>query len=488
MSLSRGAIVSLGSSILQLAVTIVTVPIYLRVIGLERYGVIVVVWLLFDYFTLFNAGLDRAVGNMVARHKHEAADAGAIFWSASLIALALGIVGGLILLFGLYPLMQSAMGVSTALTGEAGASIFWVAFCLPIFVLGTILSAFLQAHERFSELSAAQLAMSVVFQVLPLGAALAFGPSLQTVLIAGAVARATLPVSLAFFAWRQRHRTPRSLSKAWSAKLLRYGLWTSVTSIVSPMIFNLDRLAISGMLGPVAVSPYTLPYNLVMRLQLLPGTLANVIFPRMSAHDDAARQALAEDSTVTLAVMLIPFLIGGAFLIRPFLYLWIGPALATEAGAVGQWLLIGVWFNGLAIVPYIALQAKARPDVIAKLHVAEIVPFVAFLFYALSTFGLIGAAVTWTLRAVVDSLVLFYAAGLLGVLMRRLLFPLLVLTVSVAIGLLVPMELWEEIGLAAIGNLLILVWIYLREPESLRRLLRLIPFSGRLQAVLLPGG
>src|SRR5487761_2368164 len=67
VSIRRSTAVSLASAVLQMAVTLVTVPIYLRVIGFERYGVIVVVWLLSDYFVLFNIGLDRGVTNMVAR-------------------------------------------------------------------------------------------------------------------------------------------------------------------------------------------------------------------------------------------------------------------------------------------------------------------------------------------------------------------------------------------------------------------------------------
>ena len=66
--------------------------------------------------------------------------------------------------------------------------------------------------------------------------------------------------------------------------------------------------------------------------------------------------------------------VAGVVLIGPFLRLWIGQEFSAIASTPGQILLIGFSINGLALVPFINLQARSRPDLIAKCHLAELVP------------------------------------------------------------------------------------------------------------------
>jgi len=97
-------------------------------------------------------------------------------------------------------------------------------------------------------------------------------------------------------------------------------------------------------------------------------------------------------------------------LVQPFLAVWVGPALADPAASVGAILLLGLWVNGLAYVPFALLQAQGRPDVPAKLHVLELPPYLLALWLGLSHFGVEGAAWAWTARAGADAALLFLAS------------------------------------------------------------------------------
>src|SRR5205085_1624642 len=77
---------------------------------------------------------------------------------------------------------------------------------------------------------------------------------------------------------------------------------------------------------------------------------------------------------------------------------------------VGEVLLLGMWLNSLAVIPYAFLQAQGRPDLPAKFHVLEVPPYIGGLVLGLHTGGILGAAWAWTARAGADGVLLFAAA------------------------------------------------------------------------------
>jgi O-antigen/teichoic acid export membrane protein len=96
---------------------------------------------------------------------------------------------------------------------------------------------------------------------------------------------------------------------------------------------------------------------------------------------------------------------------RPFLTAWVGSEIALRSAPVGQIILMGAWVNSLAFIPFSQLQSQSRPDVVAKFHLIELIPFVGILWLGLRVFGLVGGAAAWTLRVAVDAVLLFWAAG-----------------------------------------------------------------------------
>src|SRR6185437_12684440 len=66
MTLARNTVYNLVGSAIPLATSLVTVPIYLRVIGLERYGLLAICWVVLGYMEVFEFGLGTATAQRVA--------------------------------------------------------------------------------------------------------------------------------------------------------------------------------------------------------------------------------------------------------------------------------------------------------------------------------------------------------------------------------------------------------------------------------------
>ena len=89
------------------------------------------------------------------------------------------------------------------------------------------------------------------------------------------------------------------------------------------------------------------------------------------------------------------------------LALWLGEEFSMHALPIAQWILLGVLINGFAHIPFALLQSAGRADLTAKLHVIELPIYIFLIVVLVAAFGIVGAAVAWTVRIALDTAMLF---------------------------------------------------------------------------------
>jgi O-antigen/teichoic acid export membrane protein len=471
MSLGKNASLTMISAVAQFGITLITVPFYLSMIGLDRFGVIVLIWLIFEYLNLLSLGLDRASINFLARHRNDSDKKSKIFWSAILASGISSSIGGIAVYLLLPYLLERYLSVDAKLIKEIGSAFFILPIFLITNIIGTILSSLLQADERFVELNIAQFCSAVSAQVLPVLAAYLISPTLETVLITGCVAKSTLVGIFIFFVLKKKYRLGKpDFSKSALRQMFNYGAWTSISGIVSPIIVNLDRILIGSISGPAAVSLYAVPYNLVTKALLIPSSLSSALFPRLSATNDRTeRSSVSSDVITILGIVYSIGLLFGSFLFEPFLKLWLKQILTTETIYVGQILILGLWFNGMAFIPYVFLLADGRPDVAAKIHMIEVVPFIALLWLLVLKYGIVGASIAWAIRAATDSTVLFFMSGHFKFICKKLLIPTLCLIFFVTVATIFAGMIQLIFATFCFILSIMLLWAWIVAPSSLKK-------------------
>ncbi|NOY71291.1 MAG: oligosaccharide flippase family protein, partial [Gammaproteobacteria bacterium] len=207
----------------------------------------------------------------------------------------------------------------------------------------------------------------------------------------------------------------QSVSVDWQMfkPLISFGGWMTVSNIISPLMVYLDRFLIGAVLTMAAVSYYATPYEVVTRLLIIPGALMSVMFPAFAtvlSHDKEYAAQLYGKTVKYIFLLLFPAVLVIVTFAREGLTLWLGSDFAENSTLVLQILAVGVFLNAHANVPFGLVQSAGRPDLTAKLHVAELPFYLLILWWLLNDYGIVGVAIAWLLRVVVDTLVLFVMA------------------------------------------------------------------------------
>jgi O-antigen/teichoic acid export membrane protein len=195
--------------------------------------------------------------------------------------------------------------------------------------------------------------------------------------------------------------------------------------------------------------------------------LSSSLFPRFAkaaAHDGLQ---MAVTSVRLMLVIMTPLMVVAILLSHPFLELWISTQFADQAALVLQILLVGFWINGLARIPHARLQATGRPKVVAICHLIEILPYLGLLYIGLQIGGVAGAAMAFSLRVLVDHLLLSGQSNTL-----RPTFGLTLSGLVILIGTLLLTQLNTPILIkSSAGTLVVLLtilWAALQAPDALK--------------------
>jgi O-antigen/teichoic acid export membrane protein len=475
--LARNTVWNLIGSGAPMIAAVVCIPILIRGLGAERFGVLTLAWALIGYASLFDLGLGRALTQLVARKlgAGEDREVPALVWTSLLLMLLLGVLGAAVV--GLLSpwLVHRALNVPGALQPETLQSFYLLGLSIPVVISTAGMRGLLEAHQRFALINALRIPMGVFTFAGPL-LVLPFSKSLVPVvgtLVAGRIVAWAAHLLLCL-----RIVPELGCAIGWERSavgpLLRFGGWMTVSNVVGPLMVTLDRFLIGALASMTAVAYYATPYEVVTKLWLLPGALMGVMFPAFSASfaQNGERTALLFGRSVkSLFLVLFPIMLCTVALAQDGLKHWLGPEFAQHSFRVLQWLAIGVFINSLAFVPFALLQGVGRPDLTAMLHLIELPLYLGLLWWLIGTRGIEGAAIAWTARVAVDALLLFglanrFLPGKSPIRLRTALLPAMaVLILALAALLQGPIVK----GLFLLGTILCFVlvtWFRILTPEE----------------------
>jgi O-antigen/teichoic acid export membrane protein len=392
-------------------------PLIIRGLGLERFGILAISWVVMGYFALFDLGLGRATTKFVSEcvEKKELTKLPNLVWNSLVAHVALGLIGGGILAILARWLTQTFFNLPDYLQRESLDAFYLLAISVPLIIATACLRGVLEAIQRFDLVNVVKIPASIINYVAPL-IVLHFTNDLA--IVVGVIVASRFVVLVVYFSLCLYAlpvlRSGFGFAPEVIKPLIGFGAWLTVSSLITPIILFLDRFFIAAIFTLGAVTFYVTPYEVVTKLWIFSASLLAALFPVFSAmsvskaHEIRALSHRAFHFLLFLVAPLVGILLTFG---REFLEVWVGHDFAVQSTAVVKWLAVGVLINVLAQVPYTILQGIGRADIVAKLQLVQLPFYAVLVWYLGQMFGIAGVAMAWSIRALSDAVMLSIAAN-----------------------------------------------------------------------------
>jgi len=411
--LARSTVWNLAGQILPMVAAVLAIPPLVKAIGLDRFGILTLGWVIVGYFSLFDLGLGRALTKLVADKLAlgRSHDLHALIWTSSFLMLLLGLLAGITMWIVSPWLVHRVLKVPDDLKMETLHALYLLAASMPIVISASGFRGILEAVQRFDIVNKIRIPMAISVFLGPL-LVIPFSKSLVWIfafLVAGRFFAwiAYVLASLVALPGLGRDIT---LQASGLKAVFQFGGWITVGNLIVPVLVYIDRFVIGALLSLSAVAFYTTPFEAVSKLLAVPGSLAGVMFPAFAAtytQDRHRTGMLMQRGVKYVFLAVFPVVLIVIAFAPEGLTLWVGTVFAQNSTAVLRYLAAGIFINCLAQIPLSLVQGTGRPDLVAKLIGFELPLYLPVIYWATKHYGLNGAAFAWSSRVIVEAIILF---------------------------------------------------------------------------------
>jgi O-antigen/teichoic acid export membrane protein len=427
--LARNTVWNLVGQVAPLGAALFAIPMLIRHIGTDRFGILTIAWVVVGYFSLFDLGLGRAMTILVSQSLGGSRrdELPAIVWTANGVMAIMGILGAIVLA-AISPLIaHSLLKIPPNLQDETLHSLFLLSIAVPLVIMAAGFRGILEAQQKFGLLNIVKIPMGIATFLSPV-VVLPFTNSLTALIGALVFARVIFLVACIGLVLRTipalRHRF--AFDKALLRPLFSLGGWMTASNIVSPIMVYMDRFLIGGILSITAIAFYATPYEIAIKLLIVPTALAGVLFPAFStimAVDRFRGATIYRRAVKYVGILVFPVSFIMIVFGQELLQVWLGPEFAVHSTRVLQILSLGVLANSLALIPLALIQGSGRADISGKLHLVELPFYLGTVWYLTVHYGIVGTAVASLLRVTADCILMFLLADYVMNSRHRVLWP-----------------------------------------------------------------
>lgn len=413
-ALRRNILANYLGQIWMAVMAVIFLPQYLRILGVEAFGLVGVMLSFQAILQLFDFGIGGATNRELARRAHPPAlgdgSRDLVRTSEGVIWL-LAVVIALLMWFASSLLANHWLHLRSITPGQASTAIAIMGVAIALLWPSTFYANCLSGLERQPQLNAilAVFATLRYAGVLPVLWAL---PSIEAFLFWHALVGAAQSLVTAWMVWRYLppgQRPVRFTREAWRGSS-RFASGLFAIGVLALGVSQVDRLVLTSLRPLEEMGYYTLALSVAAGLGRMVQPMFNALYPRFSRlvaqHDGAGLLELYHLSSQYLAVVIAAVAAVLVVFAHEVLFLWTGDAaLAAKVAPALKLLVLGSALNGLMNIPYALQLAHGWTRLAAGLNAASLAMGLPLCLWVVARYGMAGAALPWLLANLISVVV-----------------------------------------------------------------------------------
>jgi len=408
-NLKLNILASYISQIYLIVISIAILPVYIKYMGAEAYGLVGFFAMLQGLFNLLDFGLTPTISRQTAQYNagvETALSFRRLFRALSVIFTIIAILGG-----GTLYLLDDYIAAHWLKLDSL--KIEDVLFCLQVMAICVALRwvtglyrGVISGFERIVWLSVANSVIATLRFPGVLLYMYYFGFTIKSFFIFQLAIALVEFIILAFKSHQLLPKTTVQDIIGWSIKpvkpLLGFALTIAVTSSIWVLFTQLDKFVLSGVLPLADYGYFTLAVLVAGGILQLSTPISAPIMPRMARlegegkHKQMRQVYLNATQFVAFIVVTAGIVLAGVA--RPVLYAWTGDSnLAAQAAPVLQLYAIGNALLALTAFPYYLQYAKGNLKYHLIGNIVSVIVLIPAVIWAAKHYGAIGAGWVWLL-------------------------------------------------------------------------------------------
>lgn len=407
MPLKRNIFANYASQIYVTIIGIVIVPLYVKYMGAEAYGLVGFFSMLQAWFNLLDIGLTPTLSRETARYRGGATDPSGyrrLVRAMESVFLVTALAGGGILFILSGRIARDWLQASQLPLAEVQSALQLMAIIVAMRWVCGLYRGVVSGAERLVWLGGYN-ALIATMRFVGVLLVLIFVGVTPTIFFCFQFFVALLELAgLLFYSYRLLPVIPHSQKLPWDWEplkpVLKFSLTIAFTSSVWVLVTQTDKLLLSRLLPLAEYGYFTLAVLAASGVMIISSPISSAIMPRMARleaeGDHAGLIRVYRQATQLAAIVASAASLTLAYCAEPLLMAWTGDkALAHQAAPV---LILYAMGNGILAVsafPYYLQYAKGD----LRLHLFGNAVFVVLLIpaiiWAASSYGGVGAGYAW---------------------------------------------------------------------------------------------
>jgi O-antigen/teichoic acid export membrane protein len=393
----------------------VCVPLYIRYLGIEAYGLVGFYVMLQATLRILDLGLSPTMNREMARYSVQAGKSAEMRDFVRTFELGYWVIGaavGLLVCLAATPITTRWISFGALSVHQVEQSVMLMGAVIAVqWPLSLYQGAFMGLQRQ------------VLLAVIMISGALLSGVGAVLVL------KFVSANIVAFFVWQLLVGVGQAIVTAialWQCLpaaarrsrvdvrlvhgVLRFAGGMTVIGVFAAILTQMDKIVLSRLLPLTEFGYYTLAGLMASSLQLFVAPIFNAIFPRLSSlvaqGQDAAVSGIYHDGSQAMTVLVVPLAGVLAAFSQPILQLWTGNAVVAEhAAPLALFLIAGSALNGLMHLPYSLQLSYGWTSIGVATTVAMCIVFLPAVYLMATQYGAVGAALVWLMLNAVYVLV-----------------------------------------------------------------------------------